>query len=207
VDISNIIGLGLQREVSLAWKSFYAGTGHHTEAQVAAQRVAKNEQSFHDHESKSRWIYEYDTRYRREAWIVQISLILLVIAAIAAILGIGLIEVQPAIWSRYRLTRRVLCFITDFTPAIVLTACIVFLLSFLPYARLLTAFRSGGPGAPDEQQLSTAFWSLLIVAQTVLGPGTAVTGWTVLTVVLYTLLALILARMVYRAMRAPASQV
>ncbi len=52
-----------------------------------------------------------------------------------------------------------------------------------------------------------AYWSFDGVTRTIVGADAAVLGWTALTAVLGLVLALLLARMVYRAMRAPASQV
>jgi hypothetical protein len=103
--------------------------------------------------------------------------------------------------------RRILCWTADIAPLTALTTCAAFLASFLPYARLLAEFRADGPGAPNEEPLMVAYWSFDGVTRTIGGADTAVLGWTALTAVLGLVLALLLARMVYRAMRAPANQV
>ena len=205
--IENWVGRSLERTVALGWKSFYEAAGRADEAQAAAQRAAQIEQHSRDLAAQQQRIWQNRTSRGTNAWIVEISAILMLIAAIAAIFSIGLFELWPAIWRSKAVLRRVLCFVADFAPAMVLATCAVFLVSFLPYARLFAAFRSRSTGAPGEEQLSMAFWSLLSVTETISGADAAVLGWTVLIVVLSVFLALLLARMLYRALRAPAPQI
>jgi hypothetical protein len=207
-QIGRRVGLSLERQAALGWKAFYEGTGQAAEARAAAQRVAQIEQRIEfDMDMERHQIFRNRTRGDMNAWFLEISAILMIFAALFSILGIGSLEVRPSIWKRKPIMRRVLCWATDLAPATVLASCVVFLVSFLPFAHLFAAYRSGNPGAADEQQLSAALWSLEGVPLTIAGGvDTAVLGWTALTVVLSLVLALLLAGMVYRARRAAAPQ-
>jgi hypothetical protein len=202
-------GSVLQREATLGWKAFYEATGQTADAQAAAQRAAQIDEHLQNvaSEGRQRWEDRNHHRGSRIAWIVEISAIVMAIAVLMAILSIGLIELRPSIWKRESVARRILCWTADIAPLTALTTCAAFLASFLPYARLLAEFRADGPGAPNEEPLMVAYWSFDGVTRTIGGADTAVLGWTALTAVLGLVLALLLARMVYRAMRAPANQV
>jgi hypothetical protein len=194
-------GLSLERECALGWKAFYESTGQTAKAQETAQRVTELEQrgAAVVREGQRRW----QQRERPEAsgWAVQVSALVIPLAALLAGLGIGLFEIWPAIGKHATTTRRVLSSLADFAPAAVLLASAVFLLSFLPYARAMAAFRAGNGGMADVMPLSSAYWSLEGVTRSLGGPNTEVLAWTVVIVVLSLVAGLILARMVYRAMR------
>jgi hypothetical protein len=202
-------GYVLQRKAALGWKAFYEATGQTAEAQAAAQRAAQIDKHLQNvaSEGRQRWEDQNHHRGSRIAWIVEISAIVMTIAVLMATLSIGLIELRPSIWKRELVARRILCWTADIAPLTALTMCAAFLASFLPYARLLAEFRADGPGAPNEEPLMLAYWSFDGVTRTIGGADAAVLGWTALTAVLGLVLALLWARVVYRAMRAPASQV
>ena len=208
-QIESYFGSVLQRKAALGWKAFYEATGQTAKAQAAAQRAEQIDEHLQSvaSEGRQRWEDRNHHRGSRIAWIVEISAIMMAIAVLMAILSIGLIELRPSIWEREPVARRILCWTTDIAPLTAVTTCAAFLASFLPYARLLAEFRADGPGAPNEEPLMLAYWSFDGVTRTIGGADAAVLGWTALTAVLALVLALLLARMVYRAMRAPASQV
>lgn len=200
-------GLSLERESVVGWKAFYEETGQTTKAQEAGQQLARIEQRGATVVRDAQRLWQQQSRHGASGWFVQVSALLMVIAASMAALGIGLFEVWPAIAKRSSATRWTLAALADFGPAVVLLASAVLLLSFVPYARVMAGFREGNGGRADVLQLSTAFWSLESVTRKIAGPDTAVLGWTALTVVLSLVAALLLARMVYRAMRKTAPQV
>jgi hypothetical protein len=199
-------GLSIEHESALGWKAFYEKTGQTARAQAAAQELAEIEQrgAAMVSENQRRWAQR--PRLERSGWAVQVSALLVVLTALVAALGIGLFEIWPGVARNATATRRVLSGVADFAPAVALLASAAFVLSFLPYARAMAAFREGSGGAANLLQLSTAFWSLQNVTWKMAGPDTAVLVWTVLTVVLSVIAGAILARMVYRAMRTTAPQ-
>ena len=199
--IEELVALGLQKNVALEWKSFYEATQRSANAQAATQRAAQIDQRLHD--VRGQRGFEDQSWRGQDAWVVQISAVLMVIATLAAILCIAVMELRPIAWKSKPITRRVLCRTTDFAPAVVLSACGVFLVSFLPYAQVLAAFRTG---YFREEQVSRAMWSLTAVTNGIAGSEAAVVRWTALTVVLSLLAALLLARMMYRAWKTTAAQ-
>ena len=200
-DWSAGFGLSLERESALGWKAFYEATGNKPKAQEAAEQVAQTEQrgAAVVREMQQRW--RQRDRMEGSGWAVQLSALLIVLAALVAAFGIGLFEIRPAVARHAAGARRLLSSLADFGPVVVLLASTAFVVSFIPYARAMAAFREGNGGRADVVQLSRAFWSLHAVTWRMAGPDTAVLGWTVLTVVLSLTAALILARMVYRATR------
>jgi len=199
--------LSLERETALGWKAFYEQTGQPAKAQQAAQRVMQIKQRGTDamREAQERWTKQ--NRGESNAWVVQLSAILMVVAVLATLGAVGAFEAWPGMRRRFGVTASVLSRAADFAPGMVLLASAVLVFSFLPYARAAAAFREGPAATFDQmRQLRMAYASLQAVTWRLAGPESSVFGWTVLTVVLSLAVALILARMVYRAMRKPAPQ-
>jgi len=200
------LGLSLERESALGWQGFYEATGDTAKAHDEAEQVAQPDRRGAADVREAIRLWQQRSRMEGSAWAVEISALLIVAAVLVAGLGIALFEIWPAIGKRSTATRQVLSYVTDFAPAAVLLASAAFVLSFLPYAGAMAAFRGGSGGRSDVLQLSTAFWSLDGAARSLAGPSTEVLGWTLLTVVLSVAAALILARMAYRGMRKTAPQ-
>jgi hypothetical protein len=199
-------GLSLERESALGRKAFYESTGQTAKTQEAAQQVTELEErgAAVVKEGQRRW--QQRERAEGSGWAVQVSALAIPVAALLAGLGIGLFEIWPAMGRHATTTRRVLSSLADFAPAAVLLASAVFLLSFVPYARTLAAFREGSGGTDEVWQVLDTFWNLERTTRSLAGPSAAVFGWTVLTVVLSLVAGLILARIVYRAMRRTSPQ-
>jgi hypothetical protein len=200
-DIERLMGRGIQKDAAHAWKAFYEATGRPEEAQAAAQRVAQIEEDARANAAERQHIWKQRERGTLDGWLVQISAFVILLAVLLAIVSIGLFEVRPAIWKSEPGVRRVASWVADFAPVVALISSVALLVSFLPYARVFAAFRAGNPGAPDERVVMAQFWSLLGVTWRIGGADAAVGAWTALTVVLSLTAALILARMVYRALR------
>jgi len=200
------MGLSLERESTLGWKEFYEGTGQTAKAQEARQRAAQIEErgAALVQDAERRW--RERPRLERNGWVVQLSGLAMILGVLAAGLGVGLFEIWPAIGKRVPRARRALSLLTDFAPGLFLAASAVFMWGFLPYERLIAAFREGSSGTGEVMRLSSAFWSLQDVTWRIGGADAAVLGWTLLTVVLSLLVALIMGRMAYRAMHRTAPQ-
>jgi hypothetical protein len=206
-DIERLIGAALQKDATQGWKAFYEATGRTAQAQAAAQHLSLIDENVRKDTAERRRIWRQRERGTADAWLLQLGAFVMLLAVILAIVSIGLFELHPAIWKREAIKRRFLACVADFAPATALVACAGFLLAFLPYARLFAAFRAGDPTALDEQQLMTSFWILKSVPWIIVGsPGFAVVRWTLLTILLSAVAAVLLARMAYRATRRTAPQ-
>jgi hypothetical protein len=201
-DIEKLIGASCQKDATQGWKAFYEATGRTAQAQAAAQHLSLIDETFREDAAERRRIWSQRKRGTADAWLIQLSAFVMLLTVILALASIGLFEVRPAIWNGHPRTGRVASWVADYAPATALLASVVFLLSFLPYARLFAAFRAGNPDAQDPRVLTVKFWTLLDVSETVIGNSdSGVFRWTLFTVLLSALAALLLARLVYRALR------
>jgi hypothetical protein len=204
--IEQLIGASCQKDAAQGWKTFYEATGRAAQAQAAARQSAQIDESWRTNAAERRQMWKQRERGTAIAWLLQLSAFVILLAVILALASIALFEVRPAIWKRQPRARHVASWVADFAPPAALLASIVFLMSFLPYARLFSAFRAGSPGAVDERTLAVRFWSLLDVSEAIIGNSDrGVFRWTLLTVLLSAAAALLLARMVYRALRPAAT--
>lgn len=143
--------------------------------------------------------------FERQAALVQGSVILGGLALICAVVGVFALEVsrgKPA--AQTWLWRRVMCFAVDWAPVTLLAASGAFLVSFLPFQKVLADFRVSSFQPIDEMRLSDAMWSLVAVPEHVLGVDSAVAFWSAVTVTLSAILVGMVAWGVYRTRRAQA---
>jgi hypothetical protein len=84
-----------------------------------------------------------DMEFRRDSKLLQGFGGLAILAAVFALIGLLTLELWPAQLSGKTSTwRKTLCWSADYAPGIFLLAVAAFLMSFTPYARALSEFRS-----------------------------------------------------------------
>lgn len=140
--------------------------------------------------------------FRREAALVQGAVILGGLSLFCAIVGILALELWPrGSTRRIGLINRTLCIAADWAPLAVLLATGAFLVSFLPFQRVLADFRVSAFQLADEQKLTDAIWSLIAVPEHLIGVDAAVAFWSMLTITLSAAVVTIVAFGIYRARR------
>ena len=142
--------------------------------------------------------------FRREAMLLQGFGTLSLIAGFAALAGILLLELWPQrIRNTTTMWRRATCWLADYAPATMLAASGAFLMSFLPFQRVLADYRSSNYLLGDQRRLvEDALWSLIEIPDYVMGVNARVSIWAFVTIVLTSLLLFVVARSIYRTRRA-----
>jgi len=199
-DIEKLMGVMLERNANNELSQLYTSAGRTAESQRAAQRV---EQIQADSAKKPYWANpETMARmgsFRSWGLVVQAAASLALMAAFAGLAALLSLEFWPArMSSRALWWRRAACWAADYTPAILFTASGAFLVSFLPYARALSDFRSSNNPLANERELSGALLALGAVPDRVLGNDGSVSFWSFAIVALAALAVFIVVRGVYR---------
>lgn len=203
-NIEQLIALSVARNAAREMVELYSNTGRVEDAAQATAQRDKIEARL----DTLRWTSDPDwqiraQRFNREGTILQVSAILGFVSALGALAGILLLELQPVKRLKQQaFLRRVSCLAADYAPAAFLTACGVFLLSFLPYHRALADYRASNYTVMDQRRLMDALWSLISFPEYALGVDAAVAFWALVTIVLSALLIIMVARGVYRMKRA-----
>lgn len=136
--------------------------------------------------------------FRKEAMLVQGFGILAVLAGLAALAGVLMLELWPSrIRSVKPIWRRALCWMADFAPATLLVASGAFLMSFLPFQRAFDEYRASSYVLPSEERLMDAMWGLLEIRAYLTGANVSVSTWTFITIALSALLLFVLVRGFY----------
>jgi hypothetical protein len=157
-----LVGWDLSRQASKEFKVLYTAMGQKPEAQQAAVRVQQLEElqkTFHRP-------YEADYRNQQKAFrgyaaLFETTSILVIFFASAMVLSYLILELRPSFSLRRAFWQRILCKTADFAPASILFLCGVFLLSYLPFARLFAGYRSRAGTSATFRGLSSTLWELV----------------------------------------------
>jgi hypothetical protein len=143
--------------------------------------------------------------FRREGMVVQGFGTLAVLAGLAALAGVLMLELWPRkIRDTKTIWRRGACLAANYAPTILLVACGVFLVSFLPFQRAFEAYRASTYSLLNEEGLMDPMWGLMEIPRYLTGVNFAVSLWMIVTIALSTLLLFVLARGFYRMRRTAA---
>jgi tetratricopeptide (TPR) repeat protein len=202
-NIEKVIGWSVSRRASKEMAVLYSSLGKTEDARRATLRIQQIDESFqalrpgHDSADHARV-----QTFRREAMLVQGFGTLAVIAGLAALAGVLMLELWPS-WIRnsHTIWRRAICWTSDYAPSVLLAASGAFLISFLPFQRAFEEYRASNYSLLNEQRVMESMWGLLEIPQSVTGVNFAVSIWTFVTVALSALLLFVLARGFYRMRR------
>jgi hypothetical protein len=202
-DLEKLIGLAIARNANKAMTKLYQESGRAEDARRAATRLEQiDEQSKEMRRAFNPSRSARAVALRKEATLVQGFGILVVIAGIAALSTILLLELWRGRVQRAKsFWRRATCLVADFAPATLLVACGAFLVSFLPFQSVFEEYRSSSLPLGEERVLTDAMGSLLRIPDYVVGDDNAVALWTFVTIALSALLLFVLARGFYRMRR------
>jgi len=203
VKIEKVIGMVISQSADKKLADFYLSTGNAEDARRAASRVEQIDASFralrpgYDSADHAR-----AQTFRREGMLVQGFGTLAVLAGLAALAGVLMLELWPRkIRDTKPIWRRGACLAANYAPTVLLVACGVFLVSFLPFQRAFEAYRASTYSLLNEEELMDPMWGLMEIPRYVTGVNFAVSVWTIFTIALSTLLLFVLARGFYRMRR------
>jgi hypothetical protein len=201
--IEKVIAWSVSRRANKEMAVLYSSLGKTEDERRATLRVEQIDSSFQGlrpgHDSAD---HERAQTFQREALLVQGFGILAVIAVLAALAGVLMLELWPSrIRNAQTISRRVPCWLADYGPTTLLVASVAFLMSFLPFQRAFEEYRASNYALLNEERLLDSMWGLLEIPQYVTGVNAAVSIWTFVTVALSALLLFVLARGFYRMRR------
>jgi hypothetical protein len=197
--VERAVGLSLARGANRKLGELYKRAGRIADAQRAGLRVQQLEE-------RQDGLWPKDARtarlqaFRRAGILVQGFGILAVLAGFAALAGILVLELWPARF-RNRKTSwpKVLCWVTDYAPSTSLVASGALLLSFLPYARAFSEYRTSTAGLASQEALVEALSGFMSPNYYGWRAEYAFLIWSFVTVALATFATFIVARRIYRA--------
>ena len=162
-DIETLVGLDLSRQASREFNALYAATGREAEAQKAsarAQQLEALQQTFHRPSMAA--YHDQQKAFRGYALLFESTSILVFFAALAVVLSYLILEFRSRSLSpRRSVWQRILCRTADYAPASLLFLCAVFLLSYLPFARLFAGYRAQEGTSTIFRELSSTLWQLM----------------------------------------------
>jgi hypothetical protein len=206
--IEKLIGYALSRSAAHDMQSLYKGAGRTADAQKAADReteVDKKVQAMmprHNPEMRAR-----EMEFRRDSRLLQGCGGLAILAALFALIGLLTLEFWPTRLSGKTSTwRKALCWSADYAPGIFLVAVAGFLMSFTPFARALSEFRSTNLGAYDDDRMMQLWWSLFLVRDFVFSGDGGTWIWSSVIALLTALAIFIVARAFHRRRRLQPTQ-
>jgi len=202
-DIEKLIGWMISRNANKEVAVLYSSSGKTEDERRVTARLDQIEERFKEMRLAHNPATSAGPRtFRRKAILVQGFGTLAVVAGFAALAAILLLELFPRrIRSAKPIWRRAASLVADYAPAVVLIACSAFLVSFLPFQRVIAEYRASNYVLPNEERLRDAMWCLFEIPQYVTGVNAAVSTWTVVTVALSALLLFVLVRGFYRMRR------
>jgi tetratricopeptide (TPR) repeat protein len=201
--LEKLIGMTLSRNALRELAEVYTSEGKTEEARIAASKAAAIDEGFRRLQYDGPGRQERARALRWEAMLVQGSGILGGIAGIAALAGILMVELQSRKnGKRQPIWRRGACFAADYGPATMLVASGAFVVCFLPFQRALAEFRVSSYMGEDERRITDALWCLIAVPEYMLGVDATVAFWSMVTICLSVLAAVIVAWGFYRGRRA-----
>jgi hypothetical protein len=195
-EIEKLIGLVIARNANKEMAKLYQVPGGTEDAQTAAKRLEQIEGRVQGVRLTLNPSRNARARaFRREAFFVQAFGSLGLIAGLAALAGILLLELWPGrLRNAKTIWWRAACWSADYAPATVLLACGAFLLSFLPFQSAFEEYRTSDFLLGDEQVLTEAMRSLFEIPTYVVGVDAAVEVWSFVTIGLSLLLLFVLVR-------------
>jgi hypothetical protein len=199
-DIEKLIAWVLSRNANKEMAVLYSSSGKTEDERRVTTRLDQIEERV----KEMRLLHNPATSageqtFRRKAILVQGFGTLAVVAGFAALAAILLLELFPRrIRSAKSIWRRAASLVADYAPAVVLIACSAFLVSFLPFQRVIAEYRGSNHVLPNEERLMDAMWGLFEIPQYVTGVNAAVSTWTFVTVALSALFLFVLVRGFYR---------
>jgi len=204
--IEKLIALFFSRSADKELAVLYSSSGKTEDERRVTFRIEEIDKTFqtlrpgHDSADHAR-----AQDFQREAVLVQGFGTLAVIAGVAALAGVLVLELWPSrIRNAHTIWRRVPCWLADYGPATLLVTDVAFLISFLPFQHAFAEYRASNYLLPNEERLMDALWGLLEIPEYVTGVYAAVSIWTFVTVALTALLLFVLVRGFYRTRRAVA---
>lgn len=197
--LEQLIGLSLERDANRKLAELYTSAGRTADAQRAGSRVEQLEERQAGFRDRARARDARQQAYFRAGILVQGFAILAVLAGFSALAGILLLELWPASYRNRQMSwRRTLCWAADYAPVTSLVAGGALLLSFLPYARAFSEYRTSATGISGQEVFAEALSGF-----TPWDPGAqaerAIWIWSIVTVTLATLAIFIVGRSIYRA--------
>jgi hypothetical protein len=206
-DIEKLTGLSLEQRANKELSKLYTEAGRSVEAQQAAQRVRQIRDIFAEMPYKSAASELRRQSFRRWGFFVQGFGGLILIAGFAGLAALLSLEFwRAAANSRKSWWRKVACWTADYAPAILFLSSGAFLVSFLPYARALSEFRSSANPLSQERDIGEALLALGAVPDRVLWSDSGFSFWAVVTVALAVFAVFIVARGLYRDKRVSTQQ-
>jgi hypothetical protein len=200
-DIEKMMAWRISRNANKEMAVLYSSSGKTEDVRRVTARLDKIEDRFKEMRVAHNPAKTAGAQtFRRKAILVQGFGTLAVVAGFAALAAILLLELFPRwIRSAKPIWRRAASLAADYAPAVVLIACSAFLVSFLPFQRVIAEYRASNYVLPNEERLTDAMWGLFEIPQYV--AGASVSTWTFVTVALSALLLFVLVRGFYRARR------
>jgi hypothetical protein len=163
-DIERLVGLDLSRQATQELSTLYAATGREPAAQMALARVQTLQARQRSLQQPLVAEYLRQKSFRGPALLFQASSILLLLCGFAAALSYLLLELGRRSSSRRRANwQRILCRTADYAPASLLLISFIFILSFLPFARLFAYYRSASGSNNIYRELSYTLGTLTSV--------------------------------------------
>jgi len=196
-----LVGLDLNRQASNEFKALYATTGRDAEAQKAAARVQQLEELQKTFHRPNEAAYLTQQReFRGYALLYETTSILVILFAFAMVLTYLILELRPSFSPRRRaIWQRALCRTADFGPASLLFLCAVFLLSYLPFARLFAGYRAQEATSATFRGLISTLWDLVQLRSSLDFLFGGALKWWVFTIALSLLAIFVVARGLYRS--------
>jgi len=192
--IEKLIALAISKSANKGLADLFASSARPQDARRVALRLDEIERSVQEMRlgsgpgGRAR-----EQAFRREAMLLQGFGILAVLAGLAALAGVLLLEMWPGRRRNAQTRwRRALCWMADYAPATLLVAIGAFLMSFLPFQHAFAEYRAS----------SYAMWGLMEIPEYVMGVHARVLIWAFVTITLAALLVFVLVRGIYRTRHA-----
>jgi len=197
--IEKLIAWWLSHRADKELAGLYSSWGKTEEERRVTLRIEQIDASFralrpgHDSTDRAR-----AQTFRREGMLVQGFGTLSVLAGLAALAGVLMLELwSHKIRDTKTIWRRGACLAADYAPAVLLVACGAFLVSFLPFQRAFEEYRAANYSLLNEEGLIDPMWGLLEIPRYLRGVNFAVSVWTIVTIALSALLLFVLVRGFY----------
>ena len=204
-DIEKLIAWTVSQRADKELVVLYSTAGKTEDERRVRTRLDQIEKRFtemrHDHNPAAR---DAGTQaFRREAMRLQGFGILAVLAGLAALASVLLLEMWPGQMRNAQTRwRRALCWMADYAPATLLVAIGAFLMSFLPFQHAFAEYRASSYLLLNDERLMGAMWGLMEIPEYVMGVNARVSIWAFVTIALAALLVFVLVRGIYRTTRA-----
>ena len=200
-DMEHLFGLEISRLAAKEFKTIYAANGQEAEAQRAYERVQQLEEQQQTFHRPSMAAYHAQLKaFSGYALLFESTSILVLISAFAVAFSYLILEFWPRAFSRRRAVwQRVVCRTADFAPASLLILCAVFILSYLPFARLFAGYRAHEGTNATFRQLAFTFMQLVQFRSSLQFFFEGTLFWWIFTAALSLLAIFVIVRGLYRA--------